>query len=109
MKYCDFIDGINSGTIKKVVFSIADYPHYRNCTIESKPIDPDRIELGKVIWFYLTPDGYEKRGFLDQIKEDAKLFKIKNKGTFSLKQMWDRVNIFSIQYENGTDVFSINL
>ena len=92
MKYCDFIDGINSGIIKKASFSIEGYSHYRNCIVESTQ---------GVIWFHLTPDGYEKKGFLHQIKEDAKLFHIRNKGSFSLRQLWDKVNIHFIEYEGG--------
>ncbi len=98
MKYCDFIHNINSGIIKKVKFCISDYPHYRNCVIESKVTDASNIKSSKIIWFYLTPDGYEKRGFLNKIKEDTKLFYITGKGSYTLKQIWDRVNIVSVEY-----------
>ena len=105
MKYCEFIDGINSGNIKKVSFSIANYPHYRNCVVESKSTNTNKAESSKIIWFYLTPDGYEKKGFLNKIKEDTKLFNIKGKGNFSLKQMWDRINIHSVEYASNSNIF----
>lgn len=98
MKYDDFIHNINSGIINKVKFSILDYPHYRNCVVESKVTDPSNIKSSKIIWFYLVPDGYEKRGFLNKIEEDAKLFYIKGKGSYTLKQIWSRVNIESVEY-----------
>ena len=105
MKYRDFINGINSGVISKASFSILDYPHYRNCIVESKLINPSKKESSKIIWFYLTPDGYEKKGFLNKIKEDTKLFYIKGKGSYSLKQIWDRVVIQDIKYSLDTDAF----
>ena len=100
MEYRDFVDGINSGKITKVIFSIKNYSHYKNCLVECKLTDPSKIESGKIIWFYLTPDGYEKKGFMNKIKENDKLFKIKNKGTFSLLQIWDKVDIHFIEYSN---------
>lgn len=108
MKYRDFVDGINSGKIIKVVFSIKNYSHYRNCVMESKPTHPNKVGTGKMIWFHLTPDEYEKKGFLNKIKEKDKLFKIKNRGTYSLLQMWDKVDIHSIEYSDAEDNFSAN-
>ncbi|MBP3437013.1 MAG: hypothetical protein J6K61_03785 [Clostridia bacterium] len=105
MKYRDFVDGINSGKITKAIFSIKNYSHYRNCVVESKPTDPSKVESGKIIWFYLTPDGYEKKGFMNKIKENDKLFKIKNSGTFSLLQIWDRVDIHFVEYSDTNDNF----
>lgn len=93
MKYRDFVDGINSGRIIKAIFSIKNYSHYRNCVMESKP-----TTIGNIIWFYLTPDGYEKKGFLNKVKEKNKIFKIKNSGTFSLLQIWDKVDIHFVEY-----------
>ena len=51
----------------------------------------------KIIWFTLTPDGAEKKGFLNDIDEEAKMFYIKNKGSFTLKQMWNHIVINSIE------------
>ena len=98
MNYRDFVDGINSGKIKKAIFSIKDYAHYRNCVVESKLTDSTSSDSKKIIWFYLTPDGYEKKGFLNEIKESSKLFNIKKRGSLSLAQIWDRVQILHIEY-----------
>lgn len=98
MEYRDFVDGLNSGKITKVVFSVKGYSHYRNCVVESKFTNPGDNDSGKIIWFYLTPDGYEKTGFMNHVKEKAKLFKIKNSGTFTLSQMWDRIDIQFVEY-----------
>ena len=66
--------------------------------MESKLTNPGNNDFGKIIWFYLTPDGYEKTGFMNHVKEKAKLFKIKNSGTFTLSQMWDRIDIQFVEY-----------
>ena len=102
MTYRDFVDGLNSGKITKAVFSIKNYPHYRNCVVEAKKTFPNKLD-SKIIWFHLTPDGYEKKGFLNKIKESDKLFKIKNKGTFSLLQMWDKVDIHFVEYADTAE------
>jgi hypothetical protein len=103
MEFRDFVDGINSGKITKVIFSIKNYSHYKNCVVESKLTDPSKFNSAKIIWFHLTPDGYEKKGFMNKIKENEKLFKIKNKGTFSLMQIWDKVDIHFVEYSETTN------
>ena len=108
MKYRDFVDGLNSGKITKVVFSIKNYSHYKNCVVETKATNPNKLDSGKIIWFHLTPDGYEKKGFMNKIKESDKLFKIKNKGTFSLLQIWDKVDIHFVEYSDTTDSLPTN-
>ena len=98
MEYQEFIDGINNGTIQKVRFSVKGYAHYRNCIMETKiSRNPSGVYVGKIIWFTLTPDGAEKKGFLNDIDEKAKMFYIKNKGSFTLKQMWNHIVINSIE------------
>ncbi|MBQ1230500.1 MAG: hypothetical protein IIX80_05630 [Clostridia bacterium] len=98
MEYQEFIDGINNGAIQKASFSVADYAHYRNCKIESKiSTNPTGTHAFRVIWVSLTQDGSEKKGFLQDFDENAKLFYIKNKGSFTLKQMWSRITIHSIE------------
>lgn len=101
VEYRDFVDGVNAGKIKKVVFSIKNYGHYRNCVMVSKRRSPKGKM--KMIWFYLTPDGYEKVFFWNTIKEKCKVFRLKNKGTFSLLQMWDRIEIHAVEYATAED------
>ena len=98
MEYRDFVDGLNSGKIIKAVFSVQGYSHYRNCVVESKLNNPGNNDSGKSMWFYLTPDGYEKTGFLNTMKEKTKLFRIKNGGTYTLLQMWDKIDIQFVEY-----------
>ena len=98
MEYQEFIDGVNNGTIQKVLFSVKGYAHYRHCIMETKiSSTPSGTYVGKIIWFRLTPDGTEKKGFLNDIDENTKMFYIKNKGSFTLKQMWNNIIINSIE------------
>ena len=98
MEYQEFIDGINNGTIQKVRFSVKGYAHYKNCIMETKiSRNLSGAHVGKIIWFTLTLDGSEKKGFLNDIDEKAQMFYIKNKGSFTLKQMWNHIVINSIE------------
>ena len=98
MEYQEFIDGINNGTIQKVSFSVKGYAHYRNCMMISKPSANSYGKLiGRLIWFYLTPDASEKQGFLNNVDEKNKIFYIKGKGSFTLKQIWSHIIINSIE------------
>lgn len=98
MSYQDFIEGINNGTIQKATFSVTNYAHYRNCTIYSKILTSlSGAYVGRIIWICLTSDNSEKKGFLDCFNEKEKLFYIKNKGSFTLKQMWPHITITSIE------------
>lgn len=108
MEYDEFIDGINTGKIKKAIFSISDYAHYKNCVVVSQLRDPNRPDSLRSIWFYLTADGYEKIGFLNRIHETEKLFDLKKRGRFTLKQIWNRIQFSSIEYDCGEEDTSIN-
>ena len=98
MEYQEFVDGINSGAIQKATFSVTGYAHYRNCRVQSEIMtNPSGAYVGKIISFCLTPDQSEIRGFVDNIDEKAKLFHIKGKGSYTLKQMWSRITINTIE------------
>ena len=97
LSYQQFIDEINNGKIIKAVFQVKDYAHYRCCSIE-RIIDffPSGNSMARID-VRLTKDS-ERVGFLEIFKEDCKLFKMGRKGTFTLKQMWDRIDFISIDY-----------
>ncbi|MDE6666935.1 MAG: hypothetical protein K2K38_01140 [Clostridia bacterium] len=106
LSYQQFIDGINNGTIIKVVFKVKDYAHYRCCSIE-RIIDvlPSgnsvvRIDVRLTKSYYIGEYGhiFGHFGFLDKFDEKCKLFKMGRSGTFTLKQMWDRIEVISIDY-----------
>lgn len=97
LSYQQFIDGINSGTIIKAAFRVKDYAHYSCCLIERRvDIFPSGNSMARID-VRLTKDS-ERVGFLETFEENHKLFDMGRKGTFTLKQMWDRIEFISIDY-----------
>ena len=99
MEYDRFITSINSGVIKKVVFAISDYSHYNNCSIVSKIESPNVNFSFRSITVKLTNDDTETVSFYEKFNEMSKLFNFGRKGKFTLKQVWNRIIIKSIEYE----------
>ena len=97
MEYCEFIEKINSGEIKKMHFSVLNYPHYRNCVIEYEIDRPKENVKIEIITVTLTADKSEQASFYKTFKEDCKLFDFKRKGKFTLKQIWKHITINSVE------------
>ena len=99
MDYHQFESELNEGKIKEAHFSIEGYGHYRDCAVFYTPLpkDTESIFLPS-IEFRLTHDGKEKMIFTKRFKGDAKIFYIKGIGRCSLRYIWKRVNIKSIEY-----------
>lgn len=97
LSYQQFIDGINNGQIVKVVFQVKDYAHYKYCSIER--IVEVLPNSNSIIYIYVKlAKDCEQRSFFKTFDEKYKLFDMKRKGTFTLKQMWDRIEVISIDY-----------
>ena len=95
MNYEELISNINLGKIKKVAFCVEGYSHYKNCLIETKRLGSKDSLL--IISIHLTRDGYEEVGFIGKFKEKAKIFDLKGKGKFTLKEMWKNIVISGIE------------
>ena len=98
MNYCyeELISGINSGTISGFYFQINGYAHYKKCSLFRVN---DRIMNGKSITRIearLVEDGTEIYSFYKTFQDDFKLFNMKRKGKFTLKQMWNNVTILEV-------------
>lgn len=90
-KYEHFIDALSRGALKEMSFSVKGYGHYKNCSVVcEKAITKD----GKIITVTLAKN--EGCTFYGNINESAKLFNIKGKGTFTFKEMWDKLEIKEI-------------
>ncbi len=102
LKYDEFIDLLNNHTISEIVFSVADYSHYSNCKI---CVIKDKIKLKEfyIIRCELTQDLSELVSFYETFNESYKLFDFKRKGKYTLKQIWDRVQIHSIKMRQSED------
>ena len=96
--YKDIIDGLNSGTIAKISFSIKNYPHYRRCAIY-RVIDtlPSKNTVVRIV-VNPTEDNSELVSFYKTFKEDYKIFNLGLKGKFTLKQIWNDIDIIDIEF-----------
>ena len=97
-EYSELISALNEGKIKSISFSVVDYPHYQECKIVR---EVDYLPRGKqFVWIavQLTKDNYEKVSFFKSFKDDYKLFHMGRKGTFTLKQLWNKIEIKEIVY-----------
>lgn len=105
LSYQQFIDSINNGKIVKVAFQIKDYAHYNYCTIEREVVFFSsggssvniNVKLSNIHDRKLARV-YDNFCFITEFDEKRKLFKMGRKGTFTLKQIWDRIEFISIDY-----------
>ena len=98
--YKEMIDGVNNGTIEDVHFSIKGYGHYRSCHLkrvysEYELSDKRPFEYIELI---LTDDGSEYSRYYGPFQDKEKVFHIKGKGRFTLKEVFKSVEIISITY-----------
>ena len=96
--YNDIIKDLNSGHIKEIVFSVKDYAHYHNCVISFKEDFISSYSKIARIECKLVKDDSETVSFLPPFNEEYKLFRLGRKGSYSLKQIWNRVQIKQINY-----------
>lgn len=101
LTYKQFITDLNSGIIVGVDFNIVGYSHYSNCRIYWKH---DTIKNGKTISLIrvdLTDDYSEFVSFMDRFNESYKLFRMGRRGSFTLRQVWDKIEIVRIEYKKN--------
>ena len=96
LKYNEFIELLNQHKISDVIFSVAGYSHYNYCKITISKEKPKEREF-YLIKFVLTKDLSEMVSFYNIFDENYKLFDLKRKGKYTLKQIWDRVQISSLE------------
>lgn len=101
ISYEELIDGLNSRKIVYVYFSVEGYSHYRNCEII---IEGMAFYFGgaDTIQIYLAKGEYT--GFLTTFEENVKLFDFGRKGRYTLKQIWNRIEIREIKYAEKIDL-----
>ena len=102
--YDMFITQLNNYKIKRIVFSVKNYPHYNNCSIQVKSDELKNTNVIYSILIRLTNDGSEDVGFYKQFKEEYKLFHMGKKGSFTLKQMWNKIDIMDVEYFDYSNV-----
>ncbi len=100
MEYKELIDGINSGSIKRVEFSVQGYSHYRHCCIYRETAQSKKSgNPFSYICIDVSKEKDEKYINFHKFDESQKLFVLKNQGgSLSLKQAWSRIVIEKIEY-----------
>lgn len=96
LTYENFIAALNNGSILEISFEIIGYAHYKKCKIYRKD---DVLSNGKIISLIkvkLVDDGSEEVSFYNVFNENYKLFYMGRKGSFTLKQMWNKIQIHEI-------------
>ena len=91
--YEEFIDGLNNSIIVEAVFEVIGYSHYKKCRICRKYETLRNGNIISLIRVELTNDYSELVSFMDEFNESYKLFHIKNKGNFTLQEIWSRIKI----------------
>lgn len=104
MLYKDFISDLNGGKIAEMNFSIDGYGHYKNCSVTVEDsVDFLREGTRPLIRFHLTKDLSERIYFYGDFNEEEKIFTIKGKGKFTLRDIWNKVIITNVVYKNQTE------
>lgn len=97
-KYEDIIEAINSYSISEIDFKVNNYAHYNNCKIiVRRDLLPNENSIF-LIDIFLTKDESEHICFYGYFKEDFKLFHMGKRGSFTLKQLWENIEILDIIY-----------
>lgn len=97
IEYDQLINGINNHNISEVIFSVNGYAHYRRCEIKLVKEEKRGNDI-YLILIKLTSDCSEDVGFYKKFNESYKLFKMGNKGSFTLKQLWNDIEIQNLTY-----------
>ena len=95
--YETIIKSLNNYEIERMSFYVEGYAHYRNCEISVvfSPVRSLKIKL--------TNDKSEG-GLCLRVPERYKLFRLGKQGSFTLKQIWEKICIIEIKYfEEGND------
>ena len=97
--YQELIEGINSGEIEECTFSIKGYNHYRDCVLRRVYIVFGDAKSHDCIELCLTKDRSEISRYYGPFKDNHRVFNIKGKGRFNLKEVWKQVEITNIVYK----------
>lgn len=96
--YEEIINNLNDGKIESIIFSVNGYTHYRNCIIRRCVDNVYNDKCIVRIEVKLVKDGSETVSFYKHFKEDYKLFRFGKKGSFTLKQVWNDIQILQVNY-----------
>ena len=79
-----------------MISKLKNYAHYNFCKII---VIKDQLPSKNIIFLidvYLTKDETEHICFFEDFNEEYKLFRMGRKGSFTLKQIWNDIEILNI-------------
>ena len=91
--YEQIVNGINEGTIDEVRFSVTIYSHYKNCVLRRVYLNIGGINSFECIEMVLTKDGSERSRYHGPFHDRYRLFNIKGRGRFTLREIFKYVEI----------------
>lgn len=94
--YNELITKLENGNIRGVKFSIKDYSHYRKCSIYRKNVTLDNGNEVNMVCVDPVTDLSESVCFYRKFNEPYKLFNLGKNKKYTLKQIWNRVQIIEI-------------
>lgn len=97
LTYKEMVDGINEGILDEVRFSVRGYAHYGNCVLRRVYVNSMGISSFECIELLLTKDGSERSLYHGPFKDKEKVFNIKGKGRFTLREIYKNVEILEIK------------
>lgn len=99
--YEELIEGINNGQIEDAHFCVKSYSHYRSCHLRRKYYYSKILkkEVFDCIELCLCDDLSEYSKYAGEFKDKERVFNIKGKGKFTLKDIYKDVEFISIKYK----------
>ncbi|MBS6447324.1 MAG: hypothetical protein KH382_07010 [Clostridiales bacterium] len=100
-EYSQFIFDLNNGIILEFAFEVEGYAHYSECRIY---LTHEISKLGNILTFInvqLTKDGSESVSFYKKFNESYKLFYMGRKGSYTLKQVWNKIQVHDIVFKTA--------
>lgn len=100
LTYEEMINGVNNGLFDDVHFSLKSYSHYHSCHLRRKYqyLEIINKKVFECIELRLCEDESEVSYYHGPFKDKEKVFHIKGKGRFTLKEVFKDIEIISIKY-----------
>lgn len=101
LDYQELIDGVNNGSIEEVHFSLPTYGHYKSCYLRRAYIFSPILnkKVYSHIELVLTENRKEISKYMGEFKDRERVFNIKGRGRFNLKDIYKEIEILSITYK----------
>lgn len=100
LTYKEMIDGINNGIFDDVHFKHKTYSHYKSCHLRRMYVKYQLIDkpVFECIELALCDDKSEWSRYYGTFKDRERVFNIKGKGRFTLREIFKDIEILDVKY-----------